>query len=225
MEKRRLVCSFIWLSDWWDWFLLIKRFNPLELYQQYFVLWSSFWFYISVIKDGDIAIMQNDYCTEHLDVTRWFLVIRLARNKTHTLQIWTGGIHSQSSFQVHGAEGALRPEQTPWSSSTARVPLFMILELWRDDKVAGNVRWNTFSVGSIEPSFLQEPRSFTNTQHFSSGEKQKLNVVLQDSAARFLSPVNGLESSALQLYTVLIDLSLYIYTCVCIYLYIISYSV
>lgn len=42
---------------------------------------APFWFYISMIKDGEIARMQNDYCTEHFDMTGWFLVISLARNK------------------------------------------------------------------------------------------------------------------------------------------------
>lgn len=74
---------------------------------------APFWFYISMIKDGGIAIMQNDYCTEHFDMTGWFLVISLARNKTHILQILTetGGIHSYIFFQVHVAEGEHSPEQ------------------------------------------------------------------------------------------------------------------
>lgn len=35
----------------------------------YFVCVAPFWFYISMIKDGETAIMQNDYCTEHFDMT------------------------------------------------------------------------------------------------------------------------------------------------------------
>lgn len=66
-----------------------------------------------MFKDGEVAIMQNDYCTEHFDVTGWFLVISLTRDKTHILQILNRNRRNTFLyfFQVHVAEGEHSPEQ------------------------------------------------------------------------------------------------------------------
>lgn len=142
---------------------------------------SPFWFYISMIKDGGITIMQNDYCTEHFDTTGWFLVISLARNKTHILQILreTGGIHSSFFF----SRSMLLKESTVQSRkrSTYSWGLFKSTGFLRRSEKFWKVwsrcswfqgfgrmiklqemRWNTFSFRSIKLLFVQEPWIFTN---------------------------------------------------------------
>lgn len=51
--------------------------------------------------------------------------------------------------------------------------MFMSSGLWKDDRFAGNVRWNTFSFRSVKLLFLQEPWIFTNTELFLSAVEKK----------------------------------------------------
>lgn len=117
----------------------------------------------------------------------------------------------------------LRPLKTTYQRSN-RVPtqvckvwsrMFMISGLWKDDNVAGNVRWNTFSFRS-NSCFCRNPSIFTNTELFFFSQGR---VARPD--ARFNSPVNGLESSALLLQFNTVLIYLFIYT---VYIYIFIFT-